>query len=82
MRVEDMVFRAACLARSVFTKLDTRSSRLPLRLGEAKSSRGPPLTSPVMWVREEPRAGDSRLLEDEGEDTELEADLEARSGRL
>jgi hypothetical protein len=29
------------LARSVLTKLVTSSSRLPLRVGEASSSRGP-----------------------------------------
>lgn len=40
MMVEEMVFRAACLARSVLTKLDTKSSRFPLRLGEARSSKG------------------------------------------
>ena len=39
--VEEMVLRAACLARSVLTKLVTSSSRLPLRLGEASSSSGP-----------------------------------------
>ena len=39
--VLEMVFLAACLARSVLTKLETRSSRLPLRLGEASSSSGP-----------------------------------------
>ena len=41
MSVEDIVFLAACFALSVLTKLDTRSSKLPLRLGEASSSRGP-----------------------------------------
>ena len=39
--VDEMVFRAACLARSVLTKLVTSSSRLPLRFGEANNSRGP-----------------------------------------
>jgi len=38
--VEDIVFLAACLARSVLTKLETRSSRFPLRFGEARSSSG------------------------------------------
>ena len=66
--VEDIVFLAACLARSVLTKLDTRSSRLPLRLGEASSSKGP--TSVLICVREDPLAGDS-LLEEVGEETEL-----------
>ena len=41
MIVEEIVLRAACLARSVLTKLVTSSSRLPLRLGEASSSSGP-----------------------------------------
>lgn len=68
INVDDIVFRAACFCLSVFTKLDTRSSRFPFRFGEARSSRGP--TSEVMWVREEPRAGDSRVLE-VGDDTEL-----------
>ena len=67
--VEDIVFLAACLARSVLTKLDTRSSRLPFKPGDARSSRGP--TSVLMWVTEDPRAGDSRV-EDVGEDTELD----------
>ena len=66
--VEEIVFLAACLALSVLTKLDTRSSRFPLRLGEARSSRGP--TSVLICVREDPLAGDS-LLEEVGEDTEL-----------
>ena len=39
--VDEIVFLAACLARSVLTKLDTRSSRFPFRFGEASSSRGP-----------------------------------------
>lgn len=66
--VEDIVFLAACLALSVLTKLDTRSSKLPFRLGEASSSRGP--TSVLICVREDPRAGDS-LLDEVGEETEL-----------
>lgn len=69
--VEDIVFLAACLARSVLTKLETRSSRFPLRLGDARSSRG--LASGVtgpweMWVMEDPLCGDPRV-EEEGEDT-------------
>jgi hypothetical protein len=40
MMVEEIVLRAACLARSVLTKLDTKSSRFPLRSGEARSSKG------------------------------------------
>jgi len=64
--VEDIVFLAACFARSVLTKLDTKSSRLPFKLGDARSSKGPTL----IWVTEEPRAGDSRV-EDVGDDTEL-----------
>lgn len=39
--VEEIVLRAACFARSVLTKLETRSSRFPLRFGEASSSKGP-----------------------------------------
>ena len=62
------MFLAACLARSVLTKLLTRSSKFPFRLGEARSSRGP--ASVLICVREEPRAGDS-LLEEVGEETEL-----------
>ena len=61
--VEEIVFLAACLARSVLTKLLTRSSKFPLRFGEARSSRGPP-ASELICVREEPRAGES-LLEEE-----------------
>ena len=59
--VLEMVFLAACLALSWLTNPDTRSSRLPLRLGLARSSRG---------VTDDPRAGDSRV-EEVGEDTEL-----------
>lgn len=66
--VEEMVFLAACLARSVLTKLDTRSSRFPLRLGEARSSRGTSAGAWEIWVMEEPRWGDS-LVEEEGEET-------------
>ena len=70
MSVEEIVFLAACLARSVLTKLLTRSSKLPLRFGEARSSRGP-AASVLICVREEPRAGDSLLEEEVGEETEL-----------
>ena len=67
--VEEMVLRAACFARSVFTKLETRSSRFPLRFGDASSSSGLALAgSWEMWVMEEPLWGES-LLEDEGEET-------------
>lgn len=70
--VEEIVFLAACLARSVLTKLDTRSSRLPLRFGEASSSRGPTSVvggeGCVIWVIEDPRWGDS-LVEEDGEET-------------
>ena len=38
--VSEMVWRAACLALSVDTKLLTRSLRLPLTSGEASSSSG------------------------------------------
>jgi len=38
--VDEIVFLAACFARSVLTKLDTRSSRFPFRFGEASNSRG------------------------------------------
>ena len=69
MSVEEMVFLAACLARSVLTKLLTRSSKFPLRFGEARSSRGP--ASVLICVSEEPRAGESLLEEEVGEDTEL-----------
>ena len=68
-RVEEIVFLAACLARSVLTKLLTRSSKFPLRFGDARSSRGP--ASVLICVREEPRAGDSLLEEEVGEETEL-----------
>ena len=58
--VEEIVFLAACLARSVLTKLDTRSSRFPFRLGEASSSKGEPTSAALlglceMWVMEDPR---------------------------
>lgn len=39
--VDEIVFLAACFARSVLTKLDTRSSRFPFKLGEASNSKGP-----------------------------------------
>ena len=67
--VEEIVFLAACLARSVLTKLLTRSSKLPLRFGEARSSRGP--VSVPICVREDPRAGESLLEDEVGEETEL-----------
>jgi len=38
--VSEMVCLAACLARSVDTNVETRSFRLPLTSGEAKSSKG------------------------------------------
>jgi len=67
MMVEEMVFLAACLARSVLTKLVTSSSRFPLRLGEASSSRGPTsvftLDCGEMWVMDGPLAGLSRVDE-------------------
>jgi hypothetical protein len=70
--VEEIVFLAACLARSVLTKEDTRSSRFPLRLGEAKSSRGPASVWTEegweMCVMDDPLAGDS-LVEEVGEET-------------
>ena len=69
MSVEEIVFLAACLARSVLTKLLTRSSKFPFRFGEARSSSGP-AASGLICVREEPRAGDS-LLEEVAEETEL-----------
>lgn len=50
MMVDDIVFLAACLALSVLTKLDTKSSRFPLRVGEASSSKG--VTSDVCWTDE------------------------------
>jgi len=73
MMVEEIVFLAACFCLSVLTKLDTKSSRFPLRFGEASSSRG--VTSDPCWtdegcvmcVMEEPLAGDS-LAEDDGEE--------------
>jgi len=72
--VEDIVFLAACFALSVLTKLVTNSSRFPFRLGDASSSSGPTSVLSedgcVMWVMDEPRAGDS-LVEDVGEDTVL-----------
>jgi hypothetical protein len=71
MIVDEIVFLAACFALSVLTKLDTRSSRFPLRFGEASSSKGPTSVCSgelcVMCVIEEPLAGDS-LADDEGED--------------
>jgi hypothetical protein len=75
--LDDIVFLAACLALSVLTKLVTSSSRLPLRLGEASSSRGPTsvLTcdcaggEDVICVILGPLAGDS-LDEDGGEENE------------
>ena len=81
---EDMVFLAACLARSVLTKLETRSSRLPLRLGDARSSRGSidsVLGLAEMWVMLEPRWGDSRV-EEEGEEKEEWRGEESEEGSL
>ena len=61
--VDEIVFLAACLARSVLTKLVTSSSKFPLRLGEASNSRGPTSVAMedgvcggevVMWVMLEP----------------------------
>ena len=65
MIVELIVLRAACLARSVLTKLVTSSSRLPLRVGEANSSRGPTseLGGAMCVMEEPPLAGDSRVEE-------------------
>jgi len=67
--VEDIVFLAACLALSVLTKLVTNSSRFPVRLGEARSSRGPTsvLEDGDICVIEDPFEGDSRV-EEVGED--------------
>ena len=69
--VEEIVFLAACLARSVLTKLVTSSSRFPLRLGEARSSRGPTSVGEDgdMWVIEDPLDGDSRV-DEVGDETE------------
>ena len=72
--VEEIVLRAACLARSVLTKLLTKSSRFPLRPGEASSSSG--AAESLSRVTELPRAGDSRV-EEVGEETE-EDSLERR----
>jgi hypothetical protein len=80
--VEEIVFLAACLARSVLTKLVTSSSRLPLRFGEASNSRGPTsvLTDDcgeeVMCVMLDPLAGDS-LDDGGGEENDEFLDEEA-----
>ena len=82
--VEEMVFLAACLALSVLTKLVTSSSRLPLRVGEARSSRGPTsLLGDCCWalpemcvIEEPPLAGDSRVEEEGEEKEELRGEAE------
>jgi len=85
MIVDEIVFLAACLARSVLTKLVTSSSKFPLRLGEASSSRGPTSVAMddgvsggevVMWVMLDPLAGDS-LLDDGGDENDEFLDNEA-----
>lgn len=81
--VDEIVFLAACLARSVLTKLVTSSSKLPLRFGEASNSKGPTSVDDgvcggevVMWVMLEPLAGDS-LLDDGGDENDEFLDNEA-----
>lgn len=69
--VEEIVLRAACLALSVFTKFETKSSKFPFKFGEARSSRGP--TSVVsdgpcdICVIDDPLEGDS-LVDEPGEE--------------